>query len=170
MSAKEVGEELAGIAASSGIGSKQLRSLLTRSQTSTLDWLEASIKYQIGRKIRGFREFGEALLNVVRQHKDDKAFVTEALTYVCLTVDYCRDKIIRDLQPQIESTVKDECRSFGYQRIELSTDEGVRVNTYLSNFRGNPRILSERIKQQLLRNIPQLQNKNLEVWINPRWR
>jgi len=170
MSVKEVGEELAKTAAASGIGSKQLRDLLTRSHTSTLDWLEASIKYQISRRIRGFNEFGEALLKVIEQHKNDKAFVTEVLTYVCLTADYCRDKMIMGLQSDIESIVKKQCISFGYQRMELSVDRGLRVDTYLSNFRGNPRILSEQVKQELLRNLPQLQNKNLEVWINPRWR
>ena len=86
MSVREIGENLAKIAASSGTGSTHTRLLLGRAQTS-LDRLEASIRYNISRDISGYGEFDDALLKVIEQYKRDKPFVTDVLKYVCLTTE-----------------------------------------------------------------------------------
>jgi len=76
---------------------------------------------------------------------------------------------IRNLQPQIESIIKKRIYNFGVQQIELSTDRGLSVNLYLNNFRGNPKQLSEMIKEQLIRNLPELRGTNFRVWVES-WR
>jgi hypothetical protein len=41
---------------------------------------------------------------------------------------------------------------------------------YLNKFFGNPRLLSDQIKEQLVKNIPELHETDFQVWINPRRR
>jgi len=156
---------MAKIAASSGIGSKQIRQLLSRASTSSLDSLEAIVKYQISRRIAGFREFGEPLLTLIEQHRQDKPFIVSVLRHVCLTTDYYREEKYRKLEPEIESIVRRATSDYGYQRMEVSTERGLSLSVRLSNFRGNPRLLSDQIREQLVRNIPQLQETSLQVWI-----
>jgi hypothetical protein len=171
MSAKEVGERLAKEAASSGIGSKQLRQLFTITQTRTLDHLDAFIKYQIGRNVRGFDKIGPELLKLIEEHRNDKPFAIDTLRYVCLTTDYYRIGEIRKLEPQIESVVKRIGLRYGYRRTELSSDDrGTRMNVYLDNFHGDSRGLSEDIHRELAKNIQSLREGDFEVWINPRRR
>jgi len=171
MSAKEIGERLAKQAASSGIGSKQLRQLFTMTQTRALDQLDAFIKYQIGRNVRGFNKIGSDLLRLVEAHRDDKPFVIDTLRYVCLTTDYYRIGEIRKLEPEIESVAKRMCTGYGYRGTELSSvDRGTRVNIYLDKFHGDSRGLAEDIRRELMRNIQSLREVDFEVWINPRRR
>jgi hypothetical protein len=171
MSAKEIGERLAKLAASSGIGSKQLRGLLTIAQTHTLDRLDAFTKYQIGRNVRGFSKIGPDLLALVEEHRDDKVFVIDALRYVCLTTDYYRIEEIRKLEPEIESVARRMGSRYGYRRTELlSDDRGTRISIYLDNFHGDSRLLSEDFHRELTRTIQSLREVDFEVWINPRRR
>jgi len=170
MSVKETGERLAKIAASSGIASKQLRDLLKSARTESLDWLEAKIKYQISRGVEGFSEFGNALLEEIDKHREDKPFIEDVLRYVCLTVDYYRTEKFTKIKPEIEIIVKRLTSKFGYQGTEISTERGLSIDIYLNNFYGNPRMLSEQIKEQLINNVRELQKTDFQTWINPRRR
>ena len=170
MSVKEVGEKLARAAASSGIASGQLRDLLKVAWTRSLDDLEAFVKYQIGRGIRGYREFGEAFLQILDQHRQDKNFVEKALNYVCLTADYYRTEKINKIKPQIEDVAKRVTSRFGYQRTEISAERGLSIDIYLSHFPGDPRVVSDQIKGDLRRYISELRETDFQVWINPRRR
>jgi len=170
MSVKEIGDQLAKTAASSGIGSKQLRQLLTLAKTRPIDRLEAIIKYQMSRNVTGFGQLGNALLKILAQYPEDKSFIAEVLTHVCLTTDFYRGEKIRTLQPQIESVVKRTAYNYGFQRIECLTERGLCINVYLNKFYGNPRLLSDQIKEQLYKNVPELHETDFEVWINPRRR
>ncbi|MBS7623324.1 hypothetical protein KEJ39_06585 [Candidatus Bathyarchaeota archaeon] len=170
MSVKDVGDRLAKVAASSGIASKQLRELLKAARTRSLDDLEAVVKYQVGRCVRGYKEFGEAFLQVLDQHRQDKIFIENVLNWICLTTDYYSTEKISNIKPQIEDVAKRIASRFGYQRTEISAERGLSIDIYVSRFPNDPRTVSDQIKEELRRYINELRETEFQVWINPRRR
>jgi hypothetical protein len=170
MSINEVGERLSKIAAFSGIKHSQIENLLAWAETRSLDELAAKVKYQIARGIEGWNEFGPPLLEVVEQPGQNKTFVIGVIKRVAFTFEYYRMEPLMSRQPQIEAIAKKVASNFGYHRTAVTNERGLSVDVYVNNFHVNGRQLSDQIKSQLLRSVPELSKTHFEVWVNPRRR
>ncbi|MEM3183385.1 MAG: hypothetical protein QXL87_02875, partial [Nitrososphaerota archaeon] len=74
------GEGLAKIAVDSGMGAKQLQTLYKLVRTNPLPFVEAYIKRQIGREVRGLNGFLK-ILDLCQKYANDRVSLERVLLY-----------------------------------------------------------------------------------------
>ncbi|MEM2127962.1 MAG: hypothetical protein QXH67_07060, partial [Candidatus Bathyarchaeia archaeon] len=84
---KELGEELARIAVSRGLASKQLTTIYRLTKTRPLAFVQAFIQQQIGRGVSGYSSVGPWLLRLIEK-LEDWAPLQRVLMYGVMLYDY----------------------------------------------------------------------------------
>jgi len=187
----ELGDELAKLAVSSGLGGDQLRRLYRYVRTRSMPEVEAWVMRQIGRSAsktrrgpRGYDRFGPRFLELVEEYGGRKKDVERTLWYANMKYPYymkaegpdkhrrrqppATDSGDRTLERRLGEVIKEACSSYGYAGLQLSQERGGYLATVsLRRFHGNPRKLSDDLYTEAVNNFPELSNR-LRFWIDMR--
>jgi hypothetical protein len=165
---KEKGEMLARMALDSGVPMTQLRKLYDATKSMSVEDLEVLVKYQMP-KISGYWDFGNELLSVLSEYKEDKIAFQRVLEITIKLYDYLDVKGFIDLKPKVSEIVKKMTYKFGYEDIEFSFEEGEKkITVVLSRFYGSPQEYASQIHRQILHSVPEASRHRFRVWIKGR--
>jgi hypothetical protein len=163
---KDQGEGLAKLAVENGVAQRALTTLYKISKTRSMPFVEAFIKRQIGRRVRGYYAFGNKLLDLLGEYKYDKMIFQKILMYACMLYDYYEMQPTIALRDQVEPLIKKATEMFGYEDLEIRQKGGyTEIIVMLSDFRGNPRDLALKIEQEIRGKISEASKLNFKVWI-----
>ncbi|MEM0111347.1 MAG: hypothetical protein QXP86_03410 [Nitrososphaerota archaeon] len=160
------GEGLAKIAVDSGMGAKQLQTLYKLVRTNPLPFVEAYIKRQIGREVRGLNGFLK-ILDLCQKYANDRVSLERVLLYANMLYDYFEKEPTLKLKAACEKTIKNIVERHGL------TYGGVSMNLYgkdlemkirVKGLHGPPKPLAMEI-EHALKGIGELANLNLKIWI-----
>jgi len=168
---KKHGENLAKLAVENGVAQRALITLYKIVKTKPMPFVEAFIKRQMGRRVRGYYALGKWLLELLDEYKYDKAILQKVLMYSCMLYDYYEMEPTVKLREKVEPLVKKIVEIHGYEDLEIRQKGGyTEFKVALSRFRGNPRDLALRIEQEIRGKIPEASKLNFKVWIQSRGR
>jgi len=168
---KEHGENLAKLAVENGVAQRALTTLYTIVKTRSMPFVEAFIKRQMGRRVRGYYALGKQLLELLDKYKYDKPIFQKVLMYACMLYDYCEMEPTVKLREKVEPLLKKIVEIHGYEDLEIRQQGGyTEFRVTLSRFRGNPRDLASRIEQEIRGKISEASKLNFKVWIQSRGR
>lgn len=163
------GESLAKIAVDSGMGAKQLQTLYRLTKTRPLAFVEAFVKRQIGRGVRGFDGFAR-MLELLKKYDDKKPNLERVLMYAIMLYDYCEKEPTMKLKSAAEPIIRRvvEQRGFIYTGADTSLQgKNLVLNVSLQRFHGNPKELASEI-ERALRAKEEFSSLSLRVWIESR--
>lgn len=163
---KEYGENLAKLSVENGVAQRALTTLYKIVKTRPMPFVEAFIKRQMGRRVRGYYALGKWLLELLDKYKYDKAIFQKVLMYACMLYDYYEMEPTVELRNKVEPLVKKIVEIHGYEDLEIRQKGGyTEFRVVLSRFRGNPRDIALRIEQEIRRKISEASKLNFKVWI-----
>jgi len=166
---KTEGEELAKVAVDSQMGSKQLQTLYRLVKTRPLAFVEAYVKRQIGRVVRGYNGFVK-MLELLEKYEGDKASLEKVLMYAVMLYDYCEKEPTMKLRSVADPIVKRvvERQGCNYNGVDMDFQgRNLNVNVYVHGFHGNPKALALEI-EKALKAKEEFSSLNLRVWIESR--
>jgi len=151
---KELGDELAKLAVSSGLSGDQLRQLYRYVRTRSTPEVEARVQRQIGRSAsrsrggpRGYNVFGPRFLELVEEYGGRKKDLERVLWYTNMVYPYHMAKakgsaegqpgspprprqppasgsVDRDFERRLSEVVEEACSRYGYAGLQLSQERG----------------------------------------------
>jgi len=168
-SLKLEGEELARVAVSSGMGAKQLQTIYRLVKTRPLAFVEAFVKRQIGREVKGFAGFVR-VLEILEKYEGNRGALEKVLMYAVMLYDYCEKEPTLKLKAAGESVIKHVVEQHGFKFDGASMKmhgRNVEVNVKVRRFYGNPKALAIEI-EKALKAKEEFSNLNLKIWIESR--
>jgi len=166
---KSEGEELARVAVKSGMGAKQLQTIYRLVKTRPLAYVQAFVKRQIGRDVRGFAGFMK-MLELLGKYENSKGSFEKVLMYAVMLYDYCEKEPTINLKLAGEPVIKRIVERHGarYDGVSMRLrGNSLEVNVRAGRFHGNPKALAMEIEKALKAN-EKFSNLNLRVWIESR--
>lgn len=163
---KELGEELARIAVSRGLASKQLTTIYRLTKTRPLAFVQAFIQQQIGRGVSGYSSVGPWLLRLIEKLGEDWAPLQRVLMYGVMLYDYHEKLPLLKLEEDAEPIVRELTERYGFRGVEVRTErETITLAVRLESFREDPRPLALEISERIKRKIPEAARLSFRVWI-----
>lgn len=163
---KKEGEELAKIAVKNGLAFKQLATLYRLVGTRPLPYVEAFVKKQMSKVVRGYIPFGRHVLKLLDKYAEQKGSLHKILMYANMLYDYYKNLPYLEAQDAIEPVVKSITERYGYDGIELnSRRDYTELKVRLTDFRGNRKTLASQILEKIREKVPEAYKLNLRVWI-----
>ncbi|MEM3162021.1 MAG: hypothetical protein QW056_03420 [Candidatus Bathyarchaeia archaeon] len=164
------GEELAKIAVSSGMGSKQISTLYKLAKTRPLAYVEAYVKRQMGREaVRGFAAFAR-VHELLRKYEGSPICFIKVLMYAAMLYDYWEKEPIMRFRTAAEPLVRRivEAKGMNLRNISISLHgKSMDVTVEVHRLFLNPKILASEI-ENALKSKEDFSNLNLKVWIESR--
>jgi len=168
-SLKLEGEELARVAVSSGMGTKQLQTIYRLVKSRPLAYVEAYLQRQIGRELRGYNGFLKTL-ELLRKYEDNKGAFQKVLMYAVMLYEYCEKEPTMKFKAAglsvIEGVVRSRGAVFDSVKMELYR-KNLNINVRVRRFYGSRRDLAMEI-ERALKSKEEFSNLNLKVWIELR--
>lgn len=168
-SLKMEGEELARIAVDSGMGAKQLQTIYRLVKTKPLAYVQAFVKRQIGRDVKGFAAFMK-VLELLEKYEDNKTSFEKVLMYGVMLYDYCEKVPIINLKLTGEPVIKRIVEKHGV-RYEGTTmkrrGNSLEITVKTGRFYRNPKALAMEI-ERALKSKEDFSDLNMKVWIESR--
>jgi hypothetical protein len=164
---KSEGEELAKIAVESGMGAKQLQTVYRLVKTRSLPFVEAYIKRQIGRGVRGLNGFLKAL-ELCEKYSGDKASLERILLYANMLYDYFEKQPMLKLRASGEQSIKTIVEGHGltYDGVSMNLrGRDLEVRVKVKDLHVPPKPLAMEI-ERVLKGKSEFANLNLRVWID----
>jgi len=164
---KEIGEELARVAVSSGMGAKQLQTIYKLTKTKSMVYVQAYLKRQIGRGISGLTGF-KKVVDLLEEYEDNKGAFQRIIMYAVMLYDYIEKEPVIDLtivaEPIVKRVIERHHAVFDGVTIKL-TDDTAYINVKTKRrFHGNPKATAMEIERELKRRS-EFSNLNLKIWI-----
>lgn len=160
------GEELAKITVDSGMGAKQLQTIYRLVKTRPLSFVEAYIKRQIGREVRGLNGFLK-MLELCQKYINDKASLERVLMYANMLYDYFEKQPTLKLKAAGEESIKSVVEGHGLTYEGTSMDlrgRELEVRVKVKGLHGPPKPLAMEI-ERVLKSKNVFANLNLRIWI-----
>ncbi|MCS7119660.1 MAG: hypothetical protein NZ952_00395 [Candidatus Bathyarchaeota archaeon] len=166
---KAEGEDLAKVSVNSGMGAKQLQTVYRLIKTKPLPYVQAYIKRQIGRDVKGFEGFSK-MLDLVEKYEEDRSSLEKVFMYAVMLYDYIEKEPILGLKAIAEPVIRRivERRGAELQEVKMSLrGKSLELNVKISRFNENPKLLALEI-QNSLKSSPEFSSLDLRVWIDQR--
>lgn len=168
---KQEGETLAKVAVDSGMGANQLQTVYKLVKTKPLAFVQAFVKRQIGREVKGCAGWMK-LLKLVERYEEKKGTLERVLMYSVMLYEYCEKEPIMALQsvgdPLIRSIVENHGLEYHGVTMELQ-ENTLRIIPKVRRLHGDLKKLVANI-EQALKDKEGFSNLYLKVWIEARER
>lgn len=168
-SLKSEGEDLAKVAVDSRMGATQLQTLYRLVKTRPLAFVEAFVKRQIGRGVRGYNGFVK-VLELLEKYEGEKPLLEKVLMYAVMLYDYCEKEPTMKLKSVADPIVRRivERKRCTYNGLDMDFQgRNLSVNVYVPRFHGNPKALASEI-ESALKTKEEFSSLNMRVWIESR--
>jgi len=166
---KMEGEELARIAVNSGMSAKQLQTIYRLAKTRPLPYVQAFVKRQIGRDVKGFAGFMK-VLELLEKYENSEGSFGKVLMYAVMLYDYCEKEPTISLKLVGEPVIREiiERRGASYDGVSMRFQGNLlEINVKTRRFYGNRKSLAMEI-EKALKAKEEFSNLNLRVWIESR--
>ncbi|MBS7634483.1 hypothetical protein KEJ34_03160 [Candidatus Bathyarchaeota archaeon] len=148
------------------MGAKQLQTIYRLVKTRPLPFVEAYIKRQIGREVRGLNGFLK-MLELCQKYVYDKAPLEKILLYANMLYDFFEKQPALKLKAAGEQSIKKVVEGHGltYDGVSMNLrGRDLEVRVKVKGLHGPPKPLAMEI-ERVLKGKSEFANLNLRIWI-----